>query len=84
MQIRTNSYREDFSKNTYYRFLNSVKTNWLRFTTLLSVAVVGDFMRRLTGDDRKDVFIIDDTLYGRSGYKKTDMVARVFDHTEMK
>lgn len=27
MQIRTDSYREDFSKNTYYRFLNSVRTN---------------------------------------------------------
>ena len=84
IQIRTNSYREDFSKNTYYRFLNSVKTNWLRFTTLLSAAVADNFMRHLTGDDRKDVFIIDDTLFGRSGYKKTEMVARVFDRTEMK
>ena len=84
MQIRTDSYREDFSKNTYYRFLNSVKTNWFLFTTLLSAAVAGDFMQRLTSEDRKDVFIIDDTLYRRSGYKKTDMVARVFDHTDMK
>ncbi len=84
MQIRTDSYREDFSKNTYYRFLNSVRTNWFRFTTLLSAAVAGDFMQRLTSEERKDVFIIDDTLFSRSGYKKTDMVIRVFDHTEMK
>lgn len=84
MQIRTDSYREDFSKNTYYRFLNSVRTNWFRFITLLSAAVAGDFMQRLTSEERKDVFIIDDTLFSRSGYKKTDMVARVFDHTEMK
>ena len=48
MQMRTESYREDFSKNTYYRFLNSMKTDWLRFTTLLSASVIGDFMQRLT------------------------------------
>ena len=78
------SFQEDFSKNTCYRFLNSVKTNWFRFTTLLSAAVANDFMRGLTGEARKDVFIIDDTLYARSGCKKTEMVARVFDHTEMK
>ena len=84
MQMRTESYREDFSKNTYYRFLNSMKTNWLRFTTLLSAAVVGTFMQRLTGEDRKDVFIIDDTLFARCGYKCTEMVARVFDHADMR
>ena len=39
MQQKTGSFRESFSKNTFYRFLNGVKTNWLRFTTLLSTAV---------------------------------------------
>lgn len=84
MQIRTGSYREDFCKNTYYRFLGRAKTNWLRFTTMLSAEVVNSFMRDLTNDDRKDVFIIDDTLYQRTGYKHTDMVAKVFDHVDMK
>ncbi len=36
MQQKTGSFREAFSKNTFYRFLNSPKTNWMRFTTLLS------------------------------------------------
>ena len=36
MQQRTGSFKEGFSKNTFYRFLNSVKTNWLRFTSLLA------------------------------------------------
>ena len=36
MQQKTGAFRESFSKNTFYRFLNSPKTNWLRFTTLLS------------------------------------------------
>ena len=39
MQQKTGSFREAFSKNTFYRFLNSPKTNWLRFTTLLSKKV---------------------------------------------
>lgn len=84
MQMKTGVYQEDFSKNTYYRFLNSVKTNWLRFTTLLSARVVNSFMRDLTSEERKDVFIIDDTLYQKAGNKKTEMVARVFDHVDMK
>ena len=36
MQQKTGSFREAFSKNTFYRFLNSPKTNWFRFTALLS------------------------------------------------
>ena len=32
MQQKTGSFKESFSKNTFYRFLNSPKTNWLRFT----------------------------------------------------
>ena len=38
MQQQTGSFEEAFSKNTFYRFLNSAKTNWLRFTSLLAAA----------------------------------------------
>ena len=31
MQMKTKSFKESFSKNTFYRFLDSAKTNWLRF-----------------------------------------------------
>ncbi|WP_409336353.1 hypothetical protein [Eubacterium sp. F2] len=40
MQQKTGSFRESFSKNTFYRFLNNPKTNWLRFTSLLSKKAV--------------------------------------------
>ncbi len=33
MQQKTGSFREAFSKNTFYRFLNNPKINWTRFTT---------------------------------------------------
>ena len=35
MQQQTGSFKEDFSKNTFYRFLNSAKTNWLRLLLFL-------------------------------------------------
>ncbi len=45
MQQRTSSFKEDFSKNTFYRFFNSVKTNRLRFTSLLVVDIVNNKKR---------------------------------------
>ena len=81
MQMKTNSYRESFSKNTFYRFLDSAKTNWLRFTTLLSKKVIGS-LEPLTSDDRINAFIVDDSLFERTSCKKTELGARVFDHCD--
>ena len=53
MQQRTGSFKEDFSKNTFYRFLNSVKTNWLRFTSLLAADIVNNDLKNLTDDKGK-------------------------------
>ena len=38
MQMKTGTFGAGFSKNTIYRFLNNARTNWQRFTTLLSAA----------------------------------------------
>lgn len=62
MQQQTGSFKEAFSKNTFYRFLNSAKTNWLRFTSLLAADIVNHDIKGLTNDSRKNVFIIDDSL----------------------
>lgn len=83
MQQRTGSFKEDFSKNTFYRFLNSVKTNWLRFTSLLTADIVNNDSRDLTNQERKNVFIIDDSLFNRTSCKKTELGSKVFDHTDM-
>ena len=83
MQQKTGSYRESFSKNTFYRFLNGQKTNWLRFTTLLSKAVV-DAVEPLTDKDRVNAFVVDDSLFERTSCKKTELGSRVFDHTTMR
>jgi hypothetical protein len=83
MQQKTGFYRESFSKNTFYRFLNGQKTNWLRFTTLLSKAVV-DAVEPLTDKDRVNAFVVDDSLFERTSCKKTELGSRVFDHTTMR
>ena len=83
MQQKTGSFREAFSKNTFYRFLNNPKTNWLRFTTLLSKEVARS-VEPLTGDDRVNAFVVDDSLFERTSCKKTELGSRIFDHVSMK
>ena len=58
------------SKNTFYRFFNSVKTNWLRFISLLAFDIVNNNLKELTDDKIKNVFIIDDSLFNRTSCKK--------------
>lgn len=84
MQMKSKRFAEPFSKNSFYRFLNDSRINWLRFTTLLALTVIRDFFNPLTSKDREDVFIIDDSLYERAGYRKTQLASRVFDHVSMK
>lgn len=83
MQQRTGSFKEDFSKNTFYRFLNSAKTNWLRFTSALASEIANKEIKDLIDPKRTNVFIVDDTLFSRTSCKKTELASRVFDHVEM-
>ena len=84
MQHRTGSFKEGFSKNTFYRFLNSSKTNWLRFTSSLASEIINGDIKNLTDEKRVNVFIVDDTLFNRTSCKKTELGSRVFDHVGMK
>ena len=83
MQQKTGSFMESFSKNAVYRFQNSIKTNWLKFTTLLS-RQVADTIKPLTCEDRINAFVVDDTLFERTSCKSTELGSRVFDHVSMK
>ena len=84
MQQRTGSFKEGFSKNTFYRFLNSAKTNWLRFTSLLASEIINNEIKDLTDEKRTNVFIVDDTLFNRTSCRKTELGSRIFDHVGMK
>ncbi len=84
IQKKTGVFDGSFCKNTVYCFLNNPKINWLRFTTLLSTRIINVFMKPLTDENRRDVFIIDDSLFDRSRSRKTELLAKVFDHYSMK
>ena len=51
--------------------------------TLLSKAVA-DAVEPLTGDDRVNAFVVDDSLFERTSCKKTELGSRVFDHVSMR
>ena len=84
MQRKTGAFDGSLCKNTVYRFINNPRINWLRFTTLLSTRFINVFMKPLTAEKCKDVFIIEDSLFDRSCSKKTGLLAKVFDHCSMK
>lgn len=68
-------------KDAYYRFINSPRINWLRFTMLLAASIVNRLIGGLTDLGRVNVFIVDDTVYERAHSKKVELLSRVHDHT---
>ena len=72
----------DMGKDTVYRFLNSVHTNWRRFLLLISSRVISRELEPLTDVTTMKVLIADDTLYRRNRSKHVELLARVFDHTD--
>ena len=70
----------DFRKDTVYRLKNSTHINWMRFTTLLSSRIICDTIEPLTSENRRNAFIVDDSLFERKGSKKVELLAKVFDH----
>ena len=75
MQQRMQELRGCFSKNTYYRFLANPHVNWLHFTTRLAVRIIEQFLKPLTSENRRECFVIDDSLYERAGYPGTALAA---------
>ena len=83
MSMKTGSYKENFSKNTIYRFCNDTRINWHKFVRLLSERIISHFFRPATSDSRIEYFIFDDTPFAKSG-KKTELVSKFFNHVTMK
>ena len=70
------------AKDTFYRFLNSSRVNWLRFTTSLAANVINTKIAPLTDEKRVNVFIVDDTPYERSRSKNVELLSRLYDHSK--
>jgi len=73
-----------FKKDTVYRFLNSIYINWQTFLLSLSSNVINKHFNDLTSDDRINVFIVDDTFFGRIKSKSVEMLSIVHDHADGK
>ena len=71
-----------FKKDTIYRLKNSIHINWNRFTTLLSARIIGETLRPLTAENRRTAFIIDDSIFERSGATNVELLAKVYDHAK--
>lgn len=80
--LRSVGSEAEISKDTAYRFLNSVHANWRKFLHLLSAAVINHQLLPLTEKKTPKVFIVDDSLYKRNRSKKVELLARVHDHNE--
>lgn len=63
--------------------MNSTKTNWLKFTSLLSKSVINT-LEPLTDTSRVNAFVVDDSLFERTGCRKTELASKVFDHASMR
>lgn len=69
-----------FERDTFYRFLNSCTIHWRQFTLLLGTAIIQKAIAPLTSGARRNVLIIDDSLFSRNHSKKVELLARVYDH----
>jgi len=84
MNFLTGSHTEKFAKDVVYRFLNNASINWIKFTTALATKISNQEIVPLTDDSRRNVLIVDDTLFERPRAKRVELLARVFDHNSQK
>lgn len=70
----------EFRKDTVYRLKNSTHIDWKRFTTLLSARIINDTIEPMTSENRRNAFVVDNSIYERKGSKRVELLAKVFDH----
>ena len=71
-----------FAKDTFYRFMNSYSINWRKFTLSLGSSIINKAISHLTNENRRNVLIVDDSLFSRGRSKKVELLARVYDHVK--
>lgn len=84
MNMLMGTFEAGFAKDTVYRFMNSIHINWIHFTTLLASRISSETIATLTGDNRVNVLIVDDTMHTRAGAKKVELLSKIYDHAKKK
>ena len=80
MSLITGRNTPGFAKDTVYRFMKMLQINWIRFTTLLASRIIRDAIVPLDSEERKNVLIIDDSMFERNRSKKVELLAKAYDH----
>lgn len=81
-QTLQDSDKPPFAKDCAYRFLNSCHYNWRKVLFTLNAFIINTHLVPLTSEKRRNVFIIDDSLYSRNCSKNVELLACVKDHVE--
>ena len=84
MDLITGRNAPAFAKDTVYRFMKMTQINWIRFTTILSSRIIKDAILPLDSEERKNVLILDDSMFERNRSKKVELLAKVYDHAKHK
>ena len=82
MTLHLFHYQIDFGKDTFYRFMSSCHTNWRNFTMRLAHEIIRNVIGPLTSSSRRNVLIIDDSVYSRSRSRKVELLTRIYDHAK--
>ena len=80
MNLITGRNTPGFAKDTVYRSVKMLQINWIRFTTLLASRMIRDAIVPLDSEERKNVLIIDDSMFERNRSKKMELLAKAYDH----
>ena len=68
-----------FSVRTARNVLNDGRINWQKLLCLIAAQFIG-CLKPFIDKRRRLAFIVDDTLMARSFSKKTELLAKVYDH----
>ena len=68
-----------FSQKTVHNRLSNPKVNWRQLLLKISKTLISK-LTPLTSEDRKTVFIVDDSIYPRARSKKVELLSKQFDH----
>lgn len=81
-QIKMGGFRESFSKNTVYRFLDNAHMNWHTFLLRLSHTVIRHLVGLTEDKDNRYALIVDDSPLAKRG-KAMELVSKYFNHVTM-
>lgn len=81
MNILNSTHNTGFAKDVVYRLMNSSFINWSSFLLSLATCVINSKIETLTSKERKNVLIVDDTLYSCSRSNNVELLTKVYDHS---